>query len=451
MTPAEKRRAVFETMPVKKAVLVQIAPSILSQMVALLYNLADTYFVGLLNDPIQTAALTVSVPPYLMLTAVSNLFGIGGASVISRALGEKQPDKAKKVSAMAFWLGTLAAVVFSLLFCVLARPILTLCGGKDGSLLVALSYTRMTVVFGGVFTVLSILLANLLRAEGRAGAASWGLSLGGILNIILDPFFVLPRFLGMGATGAGLATAISNLFSMLILLLCLLRGKSAVLSLSIKLVKDGFAYLKQVLFIGIPSAVQFALTVVGNAALSAFVSKYGQEAVAALGIAKKIDMLPLYFAIGVANGLLPLLAYNYGAGNHERRRKAFAFGCTISVTMAVICLALYQVFAPQLAGLFMEDTVTVTYAAAFLRRMVVAMPLMALSYALILQFQAMGKSRQSLICSLMRKGTLDVPLFFLMDRLIPLYGCMWVQVIVDTVSMFVALGLYMQLKKQEKN
>lgn len=102
MTPLEKRQAVFETMPIKRAVLVQIAPSILSQMVALLYNLADTYFVGLLNDPVQTAAMTVSAPPYLLLTAVSNLFGIGGASVISQSLGEKKPEKAKEVSAMAF-------------------------------------------------------------------------------------------------------------------------------------------------------------------------------------------------------------------------------------------------------------------------------------------------------------------------------------------------------------
>lgn len=450
MTNVEKRKALFETMPVRRAVLVQIAPSILSQMIALLYNLADTYFVGLLNDPLQTAALTVSTPPYLLLTAVSNLFGVGGASVISRSLGEKDPQKAKEVSALAFWLGAGAALAFSLLYLMLAIPILTLCGAKGGSLVVALDYTRMSIVFGGMGTVLNILLANLLRAEGRAGAASWGVSSGGILNILLDPFFVLPQFLDLGATGAGMATALSNGAATVILLVCLLKGRGSNLSLSPRLVKRGMAYLKQVLWIGIPSAVQYALTVVANAALNSFVSQYGQEAVAALGIAKKIDMLPLYFAIGTANGLLPLLAYNYGAGNHARRAKAFSFGCTVSVSMAVVCLALYQLFAPQLAAIFIEDAVTVAYAAAFLRRMVVAMPLMALCYALILQFQAMGMARQSLICSVLRKGALDIPLLFLMDRLIPLYGCMWVQVIVDTMSLFIAWGMYLRLKKKEK-
>ncbi len=450
MTPLEKRQAIFETMPVKKAVLYQIAPSILSQMIALAYNLADTYFVGLLNDPIQTAALTVSTPPYLLLTAVSNLFGVGGASVISRSLGEKDPEKARKISAMAFWLGALAAALFALIYFLLAEPILLLCGAKEGSLVVALQYTRMTVVYGGVGTVLNILLANLLRAEGRAGAASWGVSSGGILNIILDPFFVLPQFLNMGAVGAGMATAMSNMAATIILLVCLGKGKSSALSLAPGLVRQGIVYLKPVLLVGIPSAVQFALTVVANAALGNFVSHYGQEAVAALGIAKKIDMLPLFFATGTANGLLPLLAYNYGSGNHVRRRKAFSFGCAISVSMALLCLSIYQVFAPQLAAIFITEPVTVAFAAAFLRRMVVAMPLMALGYAFILQFQAMGMARQSLICSLMRKGVLDIPLLFVMDHLIPLYGCMWVQAIVDTVSLLVAAFFYISLKKQGK-
>lgn len=448
MTALEKRQAVFETMPVKKAVLVQIAPSILSQMVALLYNLADTYFVGLLNSPAQTAAMTVSTPPYLLLTVVSNLFGVGGASVISRSLGEKKPQKAKDVSAMAFWMGMLSAIVYALVYFLLAEPVLLLCGAKDNSLPIALDYTQMTIVYGGVGTVLNILLANLLRAEGRAGAASLGVSSGAVFNIILDPFFVLPRFLDMGAAGAGLATAISNGLATVILLVCLLQGKGA--SLSPARVRAGSTHSKQVLAVGFPSAVQFILIVVGNAVMGNFVSKYGEEAVAAWGIAKKIDMLPLYFATGTANGLLPLLAYNYGAGNHPRRRAAFCFGCTVSVSMAVVCLALYQVFAPQLVGIFMKETVTVTYAATFLRRMVLAMPLMALCYAFILQFQAMGMARESLICSVLRKGALDIPLLFVMDRLVPLYGCMWVQVIVDTVSLLVAMGIYLSLKKQGK-
>jgi len=449
MRTPEQRTVIFETMPLKQAVLKQITPSILSQLVALMYNLADTYFVGLLNAPIQTAAVTVSTPPFLMLTAVSNLFGVGGASAISRSLGAKHPEKARQISAIAFWLGLGAAVLFCLLFALLATPILMLCGAKPDTLPTALAYTRWTIAAGGVGTVLSILLANLVRAEGSASTASWGVSLGGILNIILDPFFVLPQFLNMGAAGAGLATAISNLFSTIFLLTYLLHSKSTVLSLSPKGLAYTGEHLKTILTVGFPSALQYALTVVAVAAQGRFVAKYATEAIAALGIVKKIDSLPLYTSTGVATGLLPLLAYNYAAGNQERRRGAFRFGCTIAVGFSLLCVAVFEVLAEPIVGLFMEDALTVRYAASFLRRMVLAMPLMSACYPLIIQFQAMGKARESLICSVLRKGVLDIPLLFLMDSLFPLYGCMWVQPIVDTVSLTAALLLYRRLQRRE--
>ena len=171
------------------------------------------------------------------------------------------------------------------------------------------------------------------------------------------------------------------------------------------------------------------------------------KAVAALGIVKKLDQLPLYFTIGVSVGLLPLLAYNHAAGNEQRRSDAFRFGCTLSVSVAAACVIVYEIFAPQLAALFIDDALTVDYAAGFLRRMVLAMPLMALAHPFITQFQAMGRVKESLICSMLRKGVLDIPLLFLFDALLPLYGCMWVQPVVDSISLVVALIFYRRLKK----
>lgn len=450
MLSVEKRIEVFETMPVKKAVLHQVAPSVLSQMVALLYNLADTYFVGLLNSPMQTAAVTVSTPPFLMLTAVSNLFGVGGASAISRALGRKEPEKGKQIAAISFWLGLAAAIVFSLLFGLLAAPILTLCGAKSDTIGAALSYTRWTIAAGGVGTVLNILLANLVRSEGNASMASVGVSFGGVLNMILDPFFVLPQFLNMGASGAGLATAISNLCAALFLLSYLLWSQSTVLHLAVRDLRHTGEHLKNILRVGFPSCLQYALTVVATAAQGRFIAKYATEAIAALGIVKKIDMLPLYVCLGISTGLLPMLAYNYAAGNQKRRQQIFRFGCTIAVSFALFCVVIFECLAPQLTGIFINDAVTVRYASQFLRRMVLAMPLMSLSYPMIIQFQAMGKARESLICSILRKGVLDIPLLFLLDRISPLYGCMWVQPIVDTIALSVSLILYKKLKESEK-
>ena len=436
-------------MPVKRAVIRQIVPAIASQLIMVVYNLADTYFVGLLNSPAQTAAVTIAAPSLVLLTAVSNLFGVGAASLIARRLGAHRERDAAEISSVAFWWGIIASCAVSLAFLFLAGPVLRLCGADGSTYDLCHAYAKWTVIIGAPFAIMSMLLANLVRAEGSAGKASFGLSLGAMINILLDPLFVLPRFLGLGAEGAGIATAVSNAISTAYFLLLLLRRRNGkILSLHPKYLGRTKAHMGKILAIGFPSAVQQGLTVVAVAAQSHFVSAYATEAIAALGIVKKIDQLPLFFSIGVANGLLPLLAYNHSSGDHKRRSAAFRFGITISVGFAVFCVVVYESLAPQLTALFIDDTVTIGYAAGFLRRMVLAMPLMAVSYPMIVQFQAMGKTRQSLIASILRKGVLDIPLLFLMDSLVPLYGCMWVQPIVDTISMAAALICNKRLKKQ---
>lgn len=450
MSSLQNRTEIFENTPIKKAVLLQIVPAIASQMIALLYNLADTYFVGLINDPVQTAAITVVSPCFVMLTAISNLFGVGGASAIARALGKKEPDRARQIASVSFWGGLVMGILFALLFWLLERPILTLCGAREETFAVVMAYAKWVVVIGGPWTVLNTLLANLVRAEGSARRAFVGVSLGGVLNIALDPLFVLPRFLGWGAAGAGIATAISNMAATVYFLCGIFRRRQdTVLSIAPGHLRHIRAHLGGILVIGFPSALQYALTVVAVAAQAKFVSAYPTEAVAALGIVKKIDQLPLYFSIGVANGLLPLLAYNHAAGNTARRSQAFRFGTLTAVSFSLCCLILFELFAEPLVGLFIENPQTVAYGASFLRLMVTAMPMMSVCYPMIVQFQAMGKAGESLICSVLRKGVLDIPLLFIMDALLPLYGCMLVQPTVDSISLIVALLLYRRIRKGE--
>ena len=450
MSSLQNRTEIFENTPIKKAVLLQIVPAIASQMIALLYNLADTYFVGLINDPVQTAAITVVSPCFVMLTAISNLFGVGGASAIARALGKKEANRARQIASVSFWGGLVMGILFALLFWLLERPILTLCGAREETFAVVMAYAKWVVVIGGPWTVLNTLLANLVRAEGSARRAFVGVSLGGVLNIALDPLFVLPRFLGWGAAGAGIATAISNMAATVYFLCGIFRRQQdTVLSIAPGHLRHTRAHLGGILVIGFPSALQYALTVVAVAAQAKFVSAYPTEAVAALGIVKKIDQLPLYFSIGVANGLLPLLAYNHAAGNTARRSQAFRFGTLTAVSFSLCCLILFELFAEPLVGLFIKNPQTVAYGASFLRLMVTAMPMMSVCYPMIVQFQAMGKAGESLICSVLRKGVLDIPLLFIMDALLPLYGCMLVQPTVDSISLIVALLLYRRIRKGE--
>lgn len=444
------RTAVFETIPIRRAVGMQIIPAIASQMIALLYNLADTYFVGMLNEPRQTAAITVVYSSFLMLTAISNLFGVGGASALSRALGRKNPEDARQIASVSFWGGVASSIIFSLLFLALARPVLVLCGATPDIYDIAFGYALWVIVIGGPGIILNTLLSNLIRAEGSAAAASIGVSMGGIMNIILDPLFVLPQFLGLGAVGAGIATAISNFAAAAYFLIYIaVRRENTIVSVNPARLRYTGKFIKTILTIGFPSAVQYALTVVAVAAQSRFVSQYTTEAMAALGIVKKLDQLPLYFSIGVSSGLLPLLAYNYSSGNQQRRRSAFRFGTTVSFLFSLLCLIVYEIFAPELSSLFISDPLTIAYSAGFLRRMVTAMPMMSVCYPMIIQFQAMGKFKESLVCSVIRKGVLDIPLLFLMNALSGLYGCMWVQPIVDMISLVAAAAFYFSLKKRE--
>lgn len=438
-------------MPVKRAVLLQILPAIASQMVALLYSLADTFFVGRLGDPDQTAAVTVAGAIFLLLTALSNLFGIGGASLVSRRLGLGRRDEARQASSFCLWAGLISALVFGLLVGFLSGPILRLCGAKEASFEYAKGYLFYSVVLGAAPTVGTTLLANLVRAEGSSVGASIGATLGCFVNIVLDPIFVLPFGLNMGAAGAGAATAISNAVGLTYFIIFILRRKDeSANSVDPRLFKEGAKHAKEILRIGLPSALQYMLTVVAVSAQLRFVSKYGSAAVAAVGITKKLDQLPLFFAIGCANGLLPLVGYNYARGNYERTERSFRFGVSISLGFALICVLAYELLAPRLTRLFIDDAETVTLAASFLRRMVIAMPFMSVCYPLITKFQAMGKARESLTVSVMRKGVLDIPLYFVMDAVKPLYGCMWVQPIVDTVSLAAAVILNRRIVRQDR-
>lgn len=438
----EDRIELFEKMPYRKAAVVQILPTVAAQMVMLLYNLTDTFFVGMLNDPVESSALAVVYPSWSLLSTFNCLFGAGGAVVVARALGKKNREDAGNASSVSLWWGAITAITASLLFLALAKPILSVCGATAENSVIVYDYFMWGLVFGGPFTIVGNILSNMVRAEGDARRASFGISLGGILNIMLDPLFVFPRFLGMGAVGAGIATAISNVISFLYFVCyCIRNRKTRMISFRITALRRTGDYIGRITAQGSPMALQHALGVVAVAAQTKFVSRYTIGAVAAVGIVKKIDMLPLYFSLACGSALLPILSYNQAAGNQKRCMDIYRFGLWISVGFSMLCLLVYELFAPSLAGIFIKDAQTVSYAASFLRRMVVAMPMMAFCNATVTLFQAKGKPQHATAISVLRKGVLDIPLLFVWDHFLPLYGCMWVQPTVDLIALFIAAAL----------
>ncbi len=207
---ADKRTSLFETVPIPKAVVALCVPTIISSLVMVLYNLADTYFVGILNDPVQNAAVTLAGPVLLAFNAVNNLFGVGSSSMMSRALGRKDFDTVHRSSAFGFYCALVCGIVFSLLCTIGKTPLLALLGADTVTVQATSAYMRWTVTFGAVPAILNVVLAYMVRAEGSALHASIGTMSGCLLNIVLDPIFILPWGFNMGAAGAGLATFISN-------------------------------------------------------------------------------------------------------------------------------------------------------------------------------------------------------------------------------------------------
>ena len=435
-------------MPVNKLVFSISLPVIISMLVQAMYNIVDSAFVGSYGD-MSLRALSLAFPVQNLFIACAVGFGVGTNALVARYLGKRNRQKASSIANTGIMLSILGYLVFLILSFFICEPFFAFQTEFREVVNYGVEYLSI-VMIGSIAIFMEIILERLLMATGKTKLSMVSQASGAIINIVLDPLFVLPQFIGLGAVGAGMATALSNVLATVFFLISLYRmRKNSVIHIDPKYLRYAKLHLKSILSVGFPSAVQYALTVVAIAAQAKFVSKYATEAVAALGIVKKLDQLPLYFSIGVSSGLLPLLAYNYASGNQTRRRKSFRFGCMISLSFSLLCLVCYELFAPQLSALFIEDATTISYSAGFLRRMVTAMPMMSLCYPMIIQFQAMGKVKESLITSVLRKGVLDIPLLFLMDRLMPLYGCMWVQPIVDSISLIVAGTLYFRLKHNE--
>ena len=208
--PVNEKTELFERTPIPKAVMSLAVPTILSSLVMVFYHLADTYFVGMLDDPVQNAALTLSGPVLLAFNAVNNLFGVGSSSMMSRALGSKDYDTVYRSSAFGFYGSLLCGVLFSALYTGFRLPLLHMLGTDASTLSATSDYLFWTVTFGAAPAILNVVLAYLVRSEGAALHASVGTMSGCFLNILLDPVFILPWGLNLGAAGAGLATFLSN-------------------------------------------------------------------------------------------------------------------------------------------------------------------------------------------------------------------------------------------------
>ena len=443
-------KEIFETLPIPKALKAMAVPTVISQIIILIYNMADTFFVGKTDNPYMVAATSLILPVFNITLSLAALTGVGGGSLISRLLGENRPEEAKKVSSFSIYLSIAITAVFSISMAVFMTPILKLLGASEDTFLFAKQYAVCVIVFGGIPTVLSNVLSNLLRSSGASKQAGFGITMGGLINIALDPLFmyvILPR--GNEILGVGIATCLSNCIACAYFLGVIYKlRKGSVVSLSVKLGMPEKKSILSILNVGFPSALATLLFDLDYIVIDKLMVAYGDIALASIGIVLKAERLPLNVGIGICQGMMPIVAYNFSAKNYKRMNDTVKFSRLVGLITAACSIVLYELTAGYIMRMFIADAETVSLGTDFLRIRILATPLMFLSFFTVYLFQGFGKGNKALFLGVMRWVVFNIPMLYILNGIIGMYGIVWAQVTADIFTVALSIYVYNRYKKK---
>ena len=428
MNKAVDKQELFARTPVFQALMTMAVPTIISQMINLIYNMVDAFFIGRTGNSYMMAATTLTLTMVMMNVALSNLFGIGGGSLVARRMGAEDPISARQASAFSVYGAVLIALIYSLLIGLFLDAILRFLGASEATIGYARSYALLVIVIGSLPSILSLTLAHLLRNAGFSSQASIGLSMGGILNCVLDPLFMfvlLPR--GQEVTGAALATLISNVVSCLYLLWAYRKaGADAPLSLDPTLARGlERIHVRGLFAVGIPSAILTGLFDLANICVNILAAAHSDLVLAGMGIVMKVERVPNAINVGLCQGMLPIVAFNYSSGDHRRMRQVISTARRCGLTVSAVCILLFELFASQAARAFLSTSAgdaalaleTVAYATLFLRIRCIASPVQFINYHTSYCMQAMGNGKGTMLHAFVRELVFYIPMMFLLDRL----------------------------------
>ena len=404
---------IFRDAPVPKAVMSNVIPSIISMLMVLVYNLADTFFIGQTNNPYMVAAVSLATPAFLIFMAIGMLFGIGGTSLISRMLGEGKTESARNASSFCFWCGITIGVISMVMIWIFSTPLARLIGASDDTLGYTSQY--LTIVATAIpFLIMSNIFSNIIRAEGNAKKAMLGMIIGNLINIIFDPVMIL--FLGWNVAGAAIATVLGNVFSSMFYLFHLVSPKS-MLSISIRDFKVRDRIATGVFAIGIPASLNSILMSVSNIFINNLMARHGDMAVAGLGVAMKVNMIVVMLLIGVGTGIQPLLGYCYGARNRKRYLAVLKFSLILALCMSAVMTVICYAGAGPLVRAFLENEDAFTFGMTFARIYIYSGPILGVLFVMINAIQSVGAALPSLILSISRQGLLYLPILFTINAL----------------------------------
>ena len=445
------REDIFEKYSVPHAMAVMAIPTILSQLITLIYNIADTWFIGQTNNPLMVASCSLVLPAFMLSIVIANIFGVGGGTLVSRLLGVKDPQEAKRVALASWWMALLAALCYCAVCLFLRDPFLQLLGASENTLAYAREYMFFVIILGGTFCVLSNIMSSMIRSIGYSRYASAGLALGGLLNIALDPLFMfvlLPD--GKQVMGAAIATMISNMVSFTYFVLIYRKLKdSTVLRLGRPEKWPQKSSFRGIFAVGIPAALSLLLFDLTNIVINRLSAGHGDIELAAIGIVVKVERLPLNTGVGLCLGMMPLVAYNYAAKNYKRMREVFNFTRASGLIFSLLCVVLYRIFAFQIMHAFIKDSRTVAFGTTFLKARCFATPMMFLCFSMVHFMQAIGKGKESFLLAVIRQLVFNIPFLLVLDHLFCMNGIVWTQLIADICTVIVSYLIYFRVVKKE--
>lgn len=431
----------FEKAPVPKAVATMAVPTMISMLVVVIYNMADTFFIGQTKDPLQVAAVSLATPVFMIFMALGHLFGIGGSSAISRALGERKKDRAWHISSFCCYGALGLGMIVAILSVLGMEQILHLIGASENTIGFARQY--LTIIAVGAPTIMfSTAFAIILRGEGASRESMIGNLLGTVVNIVLDPVMILG--LGWGVSGAALATIIGNIAACLFYISYYVRGKS-MLSIHLKDFRIGDGIAAAVASIGIPASLNNILMSFANIILNQALVGYGDTPVAAMGVALKSNMLVVLLQIGLCVGIQPLIGYNYGSGNKKRLMQVFKFTGVVSVMMGMFLTLFMLIARKTMIQVFIDDADVVAYGIRMVVALQLSAPFIGILFLCINTIQGMGKALPSLILTVCRQGLIFIPLIFLLNSMFGLDGVIYAQPTADYLSILVGILICVHL------
>lgn len=412
-------------------------PSVLGMVVTLIYNLADTYFIAQTNDTAMIAGVSVCAPVFMALMAFGNIYGQGGSSLISRLLGQNDRERTERVSSFCFYISIATGAVLAVLMLLFRAPMLHLLGASAEAYPHAEAYYTVLAI-GAPLTVLRFIHSNLVRCEGMATESMIGSMLGTVLNIVLDP--ILISMLGWGATGAAVATIVGYLCSD-VYFLWLLHRKSCCLSVKLSQCRVSAGELQQIMGVGVTAALSNLMQSLVVIVMNQFLLPYGNDKIAAMGIAMKVAMIAQMLLVGFAFGGVPIFGYLYGAGLRGMMKKLIRFCLCFMTALALLLTALVCLNATGWMKIFVEDAGIIATGAEMLRWQACTAAFACVVMLLTVLFQATGKIVPAFVLSLSRQGVVFLVVLVVCVKLFQYQGVLMAQAVADVLSAALALGL----------